>query len=154
MEVAEKQEAKKQSAVLMPERFGLAEAKRQDFVADVPSDVTLEQVLDPAYWAHTAISMTPGDQIEVRWEDGSRIALLHVVFCERNYARVETIWTKEIKVNIETPSASIKHRVDWKGPHLKWCVVRVSDSQVISKENSSKELAYQWMQNHERAQGR
>src|SRR3990167_9140526 len=78
---------KKESPVLMPERFGLAETKRQDWVANLPMTVTLQQALDSSYWAHVADIMQPLDHIELRAEDGSWVADLIVADCERNYAK-------------------------------------------------------------------
>ena len=115
---------KKQSPVLMPDRVGLAEDKRHDWVVDLPMTVTIEQALEPSYWAHVASQMDPLDHIELRAEDGSYVAYLVVAFCERNYARVVLDRVVKIEESREAPLSSQKHKVDWKGPAMKWCVIR------------------------------
>ena len=145
---------RKSMPVLMPERFGLAEDMRHDFVANIPMGVTLEDVLEPSYWAHMAEMMVPLDHIEVRAEDGSWVAFLIVQFCERNYARVVLDRIVKMSPDTEVPVASIKHRVEWKGPQLKYCVIRVADSQILKREVKTKEEANAWLLEHERTVGR
>jgi len=142
--------AKKQSPVLMPDRIGLADDKRHDWVVDLPMSVTLEQAMEPSYWAHVAAQMDPLDHIELRAEDGSWVAYLIVSFCERNYATV--VLDRQIKLgdDREVPLSTIKHRVDWKGPQMRWCVVRVSDSALLHQGEREKGAAYQWLQDHEK----
>lgn len=145
---------KKQSPVLMPDRFGLAEHKRSDWVADLPPSVSLEEALEPGYWAHVAEQMNPCDNIEVRAEDGSWFAELRVVMCERNYARVKLLRKYDISVDMSTPSSSVKHFVDWKGPHHKFCVIRSSDSQIVHSGEKDKQVAITWMIEHEKTLSR
>src|SRR6266404_9387537 len=81
--------AKKQPLpVLMPDRFGLVGQKQNVFVVDLPMTVTLDEALQPSYWAHVAEQLTPLDEIKVRAEDGSFVAYLIVGWCGRNYAHV------------------------------------------------------------------
>jgi len=137
----------------MPERAGFAEDKRHDWVMDIPSGVSLEQIMEPSYWSMVSAQMDPMDHIEARAEDGSWIAYLIVTICERNYAQVVLDRVVKLQFNDEIPSESIKHRVEWKGPHHKFCVIRLSDSQMLHSGEKSKELAFAWMQNHEKTSG-
>jgi len=150
---AVKQE-KKGSPVLMPERIDLAEFKLNDWVADLPNSVTLEEAMEPSYWAHTAERMNPGDHIRVRAEDGSWIAYLIVVYCERTYARV--VLDRVVKLGTDTsiPITSLKHRVEWKGPLHKHSVIRLSDSEMIRDGFRTREEAAVWLSDHEKTLGR
>ena len=138
----------KDRPVLMPERMGLAESKRNDWVVDLPVEVTIEQIQDPDYWSHVAQQMTPFDHIEARSEDGSWVAYLLVVFAERNYALV--IVDRVIKVAVDTaaPVSSIKYKVDWKGPHHKFVVIRTSDSAVLQSQLKTRAEANDWLVAH------
>lgn len=142
--------AKKSSPVLMPDRMGLSEHKRQDWVVDIPIGVTLEQAMEPSYWAHVAEQMNPLDHIEIRAEDGSYVAELIVSMCERSYARVVLDRVVRLTQEKEAPVESIKHRVEWKGPAMKWCVIRNSDNQVLRQEERTKDEAMRWLDDHEK----
>ena len=138
----------------MPERVGLAEDKRHDWVVDVPVTITIEDTLEPSYWAHIAAQMEPLDNIEVRCEDGSWVAYLIVAFCERNYAKVVLDRVIKLDTRADAPMTSIKHKVEWKGPVLRFAVIRLSDSQILHSGDKSKELAQAWMLEYEKTLGR
>src|SRR5690349_19984275 len=78
----------KSAPVIMPDRIGLAEHKRQDWVADVPVGIRVEDLLAPEYWAHKSIEFKPYDTIEARADDGSYIDYLRVLYADRSYANV------------------------------------------------------------------
>jgi hypothetical protein len=88
----------------------------------------------------------------VRWDDGSKLAYLVVVMCEKNYAKVQLDRVIEIKENTETPQSSIKHRVEFKGGHVKFCVIRVSDSKILQESFKTREEADSWLRAFEKAQ--
>jgi len=142
--------AKKGNPVIMPERMGLAEDKRHDWVVDIPLTVTRDEIFEPAFWAHVSDQMQPMDQIEARWEDGSKILYLTVQMCERNYAKVVLRSELTFDTDISVPTGAEKHVVEWKGPRLQWSVIRVSDSVSLHSGAKSRELAMAWMIDHER----
>lgn len=142
----------KGSPVLMPERFGLAESKRHDWVVDAEFGTTIDQVLEPSYWGHVAPQMVPGDHVEVRAEDFSWVAYLVVHFAERTFAKMVLDRVLRIENSTEIPSVSIKHKVEWKGPHLKFVVIRIADSQILEKNFRTRIDADEWLRNHEKSQ--
>ena len=145
-------EVKKTRALaLMPERFGVAEYKRNDFVANVESHVTKQDLLEPGFWAHVSGEMQPFDQIQVRPDDGSWVAYLIVLFAERNYARVIMDRFIEVQMNTQAPRTSIKYMVDYKGTQKKWSVIRTADAAIVHEGEASRENAENWMRNHEKA---
>lgn len=145
--------AKKSRPILTQERFGLAEEQRHDFVANIPAGTALKEVMEPSYWAFCATDMIPFDHIQARAEDGSWCAYLIVQSCDRGWARVVLDRLVEMTPGTEAPAASIKHKVEWKGPQFKWCVIRTDDSSILKKELPSKEEAAAWMREHERTVG-
>ena len=145
--------ARKSLPTCMPERIGLAENKRHDWVVDVPISVCLEDVMEPSYWAHVSAEMDPLDHIEVRSEDSSWVADLIVQFCERNYAIVVLKQLVKLDPTTEVPITSIKHKVEWKGGIHRWSVIRLADSQMLQSSFKSKELAHAWLIEHEKTVG-
>lgn len=145
-------EKKSSHAVLMPDHIGLAEHKRNDFVVDLPHGLTLEDAMEPSFWAHVVMDrdMQPLDRVEIRAEDGSWTADLIVAYCERNYAKLKLIAKHELAADTVAPESSIKHEVVWKGPSLKFCVIRKSDSQIIHQGDKEKQTAISWMVEHEK----
>lgn len=151
--MAEANAVKKQIPVLMPERFGLVGQKQNVFVVDLPLTVTLNDALEPSYWAHVADQMQPLDEIKVRADDGSFVAYLIVAWCERNFAKVVLDRKVECIVSKEPPVSSVKHRVEWKGQHQKFCVIRNSDNGIL-REGESKDGAARWLREYESGAGR
>lgn len=137
--------------VLMPDRFQRSEYKRTDWVADIEAGRSVEDILDSSYWAHNAQQMQPYDHIEARAEDGKWIAFLIVRFAERNYAQVALDRVIEFKDNADRPESSLKHKVEWKGPHYKFAVIRLADAQMLQSGLKTREEAYAWLRNHENA---
>ena len=145
---------KPQGPVLMPERMALGGLKQNVFVVDLPITVSLEQTLDPSFWAHVADQMQPMDEIKLRSEDGAWIAYLVVGWCERNFAQVVLDRKVEIRVDREAPVSSVKHRVEWKGNQMKYCVIRLSDSKILREGDPSKDGAMRWLREYESGIGR
>jgi len=138
--------------VLMPEKMGLAEHKRHEWIVDIDPARTVDEILEPGYWAHVAVQMEPLDKIEARWEDGSRIVQLRVRFCERTYAKVKVIGIEELgSVVTEAPATSQLHTIDWKGPVLKFAVIRNTDKVVVQSGFKERSQAVAWMVEHERS---
>lgn len=143
--------ARKGTSAVMPDRVGLAEHKRSDWVVDVEVGVSTDDILDPSFWSFVSKDFNPYDTIEVRADDGKWIAHLRVVSCERNYAKVQLRGpVEEIKHNADVPNASVKHKIEFKGAHLKHCVIRVSDSAVLQNGFKTRDEADVWLRSYER----
>lgn len=134
-----------------PTRMHLSEYKRQEWVCNSELGTTIEDIQRPDYWSHMAALMNQYDHIEVRVDDGAWVAYLLVTSCERNWAKVKLLEKYDLVDDMSAPVISIKHRVEHKGPHLKWCVIRVSDGERVQSELGSKEAANEWLRNHEKA---
>ena len=74
--------------VLLENRFGLAETKRNQWFATVPEGVTPEDLLRPDYWAHVARSLRPYDEIIVANDNCEWRIVLLVEDAWHNGARV------------------------------------------------------------------
>jgi hypothetical protein len=117
---------------LHPSRFALAEHKRNIYFITPADGTTLEDVLDPLYWSHVAARLRPTDRIEVHAEDGRQHATLvplRVIEFER----------------LKQESDRAGFAVQWKGPHHRWCVVRLADNQIVKGECGAKDEALLWL---------
>jgi len=150
MEAAQKSQTK---AVCMPDKCGLAEHKMHHWVIDIDPKLTVDEILDPGYWAHltNTYPFEPLDEITARWEDGTRVVKMIVRYCERTYAKVKVTSVEELgDVISEIPMTAKKHVVEWKGPVHKYSVIRLSDKVIIQDGFREREAANAWLVEHER----
>lgn len=136
--------------ILPPQRHRLAEEVRNLWVVNAEEGTTIQDVMEPGYWAHVAQLLRPYDHIEVRLETGEWIAELLVISQGLNWAKVHMLHHHNLSVSTEAPPASQKHEVKYRGPQHKWCVVRLSDRQVLDSGRDSAADANAWLQNYER----
>lgn len=142
-------------------RFVLAEHVNTTYVVTVEGGLTKAQIIHPDFWGHVAAKLRPYDEIKVRCDDGSFYAQLLVLSAERTFARVRVLaWhdltTADVaKTQAEsaekpsvTPAGPTDYEVRQRGPHLKWCVVRLSDSQVLREKEPTKRDAEKWLDDY------
>lgn len=135
------QVAKKREAVATMGAIGLADAKRRDFVLDVPEGHTREDLLDPSYWAHVAQEFVPFDRIEARAETGEWFSDLVVVSAGRTFVIVRELAFHNLNPkDTPVPQTEVRHTVQWKGPK-KFCVIRLSDRAIISDGHHTRQDA-------------
>lgn len=147
--MSEVKEAEKRVLILNPQRIGLAEQMRQDWVVNAEEGTTVQDVLNTGYWAHMAAQMQVYDHVEVRLETGEWILDLIVLDVGRNYARVYVAAKHDFgEVDARPSTESITHKVEWKGPQRKHVVIRLADSAVLQEGFSNKSEALLWMENH------
>lgn len=138
--------AVKRVNILNPQRIGLSEERRQEWVVDAEEGTTIEDIMDPAYWAHMASQFQMFDHIEVRLETGEWIAELIVLTPGRNYARVFLKAKHDLAgESRDIPASAITHKVEFKGPQRKHVVIRIADGAVIQEGIPSKTEANAWL---------
>ena len=137
---------------VIPTRMQLAEQVRNIWCLTVPVGTTVQDMLNPGYWAHLARQLQPGDRIEVEPDDGSYFAELRVLDSGNQYAKVMAL--REVKLEAIEPSASVSvpgHTVEWSGRHTKWRVIRESDRKVLKDGLASKADGYGWLSSYAKA---
>lgn len=101
----------------------------------VSPDVSLKDVLEPAFWANVARKLQPHHRVVVDCEDGSWSAKLFVREAERAAARmgVESFvdFDKAKSAPKLEPEAVEEYEIKWRGPQHKHVVVRKSDTQEM-----------------------
>jgi hypothetical protein len=139
------------AVTLVEARIGLSDHKRQDWVVDAEEGHTIEQVLDPMYWAHVAPRFSLYDRVEVRVDTGEWMLELIVIQTGRNFARVHVAAKHDFTASASAaPKQSIKHKVEFKGTHKKYCVIRIADSALLQEGLQTREQANEWLANYER----
>lgn len=90
-----------------------------------------KDVLRPAYWAHVANKLKPGDRIEVLGPEGAYFAELYVV----NTLAQAAVVVELARVQLDSGAAHVEDdefEVKFRGPQ-KWSIVRRADSKVIQE---------------------
>ena len=120
------------SQKLTPDRFKSAEYVRQIHSVTIPEGTTLEEVQEPAYWAHVAGRMHPRDRIEAWAEDGAWYAEFMIISCSRNYASVAVLLVRTFQdaVNADAENCEL-YKAMFKGPVRKWAVIRTQDKEIM-----------------------
>lgn len=131
-----------------PQRCGLAEFKKQHWIVEAESGVTVEVLQDEAYWANQASKMKVWDTVEVRTDDGTLWVEGLVLSCGRNYAKIHILravklQTKDVEQS-QVSARQTKLTFKWlhRGPR-KHSIVR-SDGQIMHEGEDTKEKAEQW----------
>jgi hypothetical protein len=108
----------------------------------IPADVSIETVLEPAWWANVATQLRVADTVDVHRDDRTLYAKLYVRAVGR--ARVAVALIQQVEfgaLETETASEPASHRVKYGGPHNKWCVERILDRKVVKDGCDTREDA-------------
>lgn len=139
--------------MLSPNRMQMAEFGRNIHLVTAESSEHPDDFLQPEFWAHVAKNFAPFDHIELRTDDGQYWAEFLVLSCDQQWAKVELL--REVKLpEVAEAVADERFAVKWKGPHLKWCVIRASDSSIVHEGDPDKATAQGWMESYVRTIGR
>lgn len=125
---------------LHPKNFFEAATRRNSW-SIVPADGTAyEALFEPGYWANISGRLRAGDLIEVNAEDGSYFALFYVLATADKAARVVELLRKAMQGD-ELPDVGAGFEVKWKGPILKYSVLRTADGINISRGHDTRASA-------------
>lgn len=126
----------------------------------VAQGLKVEDLLNPAYWAHHAVKLRPMDEIRARAEDGTWVAYLLVLASDRTWARCQLL----SKHNLGTADVAITQaneeevkkqkglfKIAYSGPE-KYRVLRKADNNVMSSGHEQKQDAEIWLDRHVRSQ--
>lgn len=148
--VVKTEPAKKRAVFIDPGRMYLAEYQRQDWVANAPEGVTPDDLKDPGFWALMASNLKPFDRIDVRADDGSWLAEVLVKQADRTYAIVAVL-NVYLLDETATQAPADDYEVLWRGPQNKWCVKRISDSEVIKAGLGTRAEGNAWLFDYRKA---
>lgn len=134
-----------ESPKLPPNAMRAEEFMRRAWAINVPQGVTPEQVLEKEFWAFHAMHLSPYDMIEARWEDGSYWGMYVVCGCDRTWAKVHQLLLAPLTTSDVSLSQSAKFEVKFMGPTKKHCVIRKSDSAIVTEGIALKADAEKWL---------
>jgi hypothetical protein len=128
---------------LLDSRVMLAEGLRNIYQATVDPSVQREDLLNPKMWKHVARKFQPYTRIEVVTDDGQYYCELLVTSCGNNWASVKELSYTDLRQSEIVAESSVMNEyvVLWKGPVLKFAVIRKSDGESIKSGMGSKEEA-------------
>lgn len=147
--------AKKEREVpsVVPNRVQMAEHGRNIHLVTAESGEFPKDFLQPEFYAHVAKDMRPMDHVEIRTDDGTYWAELLVTEAASNWAKVHMLREAQLQSPGEQPSDK-RFRVEWKGPHLKHCVIRAKDSSVIHSGDAQRKDSILWLEDYTRNIGK
>lgn len=136
----------------LPEnRMRLVQASETDFAnlwgAITTAGTPFERVTEETFWSHCAARLKVCDIIEVHTDDRAYFGRLYVrgvsapgVGKLNNRATVAVLEHHEFAAYAPSlPDRAFK--CEWKGPHIKWCVIRTVDSKIMSESHHTREEA-------------
>lgn len=149
MSAAEKIERKIPS--VMPARMSLGQSQRAIYHLTVDMETTREDLVNPEFWKHVAPQLRPTFRIEVINDDYTFFSEYLVIDSGKNWAVVEELRFIDLKTHgkISQSNQSSLYKIVNRGPHLKWCVIRLSDNEVI-KDKMGKQEAETFLSNYVR----
>ena len=137
--------------MLDPTRFSLNEHANQDWTLTVEEGTQLNDVLNPSFLANVAGQLRPYDHIRVRVDTGEWYAELLVVTCGRVWAKTVMLYSVDLvnkaQEDLEAESFD-EYFVQYRGPHLRFCVIRKSDKEPVKERLETKVEALGWISNY------
>ena len=133
------------------DRFELAAGARNIHRFVLPEGHKIEDMLETDYWTHVAVRLRALDHIEVNPDDGSFYAEL--IVRSTRFGMIETAVIRYVNfgyVNAADALPQSAYKVEFKGPHEKWCVLE--HDQVLQSKFETEGSAIAWAQNYQRAQ--
>ncbi len=127
-------------------------ASYRPLFADIPSGVAFETTLNPDFWAHHIREIRPLDTIEMFCEDGTWEAKCRVMSVGQAEVHLSKISYVE-HADIKGEALSETFVLAFKGPVLKWCVVRSDDGTIIAEKFFPKSEAQTYLANHLKGTG-
>ena len=106
--------------------------------------VTVEDLLDPNYWAHVARRMRAGDRVEAVPADRHYFAEFFVLAASTNWAKL-VLLRKVTIIKDHENTVTEGFTVGFAGKH-KWRVTR--GDEILSKGHDDKESASKWLVDH------
>lgn len=129
-------------------RLKQAELVRNTWRITCEDGTTQDDLLDPAYWSIISTKLRDYDKIEVTMDDDSVYGVLLVKESGRNYAQVKVLeWHDLTDIEHIEDNRFEQFDVVQKGPHLKYCVIRRSDQEIL-QQGMKKHEAMKWLRDN------
>ena len=130
-------------------RMQLADEINTRYHVYVPPEVTPEQCMDEAFWAHVGTRLQMGDTMIVRPDTMEWELVLHVANCGREFAHVVKKQYFDLTHEAQNRAAPSRYSVDFAGGVDKFRFLR--DGVVMKDGFASRDLAERAAKNHQMA---
>lgn len=138
-----------------PQRVQTAEHGRNVHLFTAENGEHPEDFLRDDFWGLVSMQkgFQPYDHIEIRTDDGTFWGEYLILACDRTWAKLHPL--REVRL----PSANARqvnpeYKVEHKGAHRKYCVIRVKDSSVVHEGEQERMGAERWLEGYLRTIGR
>ena len=116
---------------------------------NVPHEVTPEDCMDEAFWAHVSMQFIIGDTLIVMPDSMEWKLILHVANCGREFAHVVKLEIYDLRVDPSVRAAASRYSTDYAGTTSKWRFKR--DGVVMRDGYATENLAKRAADNHQMA---
>lgn len=137
---------------LVPLRRKLAEHARNTHVVTVEDASHPEDFVKPEFWALVAKEMQIGDRVDIQDDGLTFYGEYLVVACDRTWAKLHELRISHL-VAVKEQSVSPDYEIVFKGPHMKYCVVRLSDRSLVHEGAATRQDANTWLLGYARTIG-
>lgn len=137
---------------LTMDRFGLKESRDPGFWHGAPSEVIVEDLLQPSYWANFAGNMRRSATIQVHWDDSSQFAELYVLDLGRNWVSVALMRHVVLERPVPPPNVD-SYVVGYNGPVEQWRIVNTVNRSVLKAGFATEQEAQRFLAEHKRKLG-
>lgn len=124
--------------------------RRNCWIVTADNGVSPTDLLQPSFWDRVSSRLRPGDRIRVDAVDASWLAELLVRTASRTEAKVVMLNFHDLN-KLDKAAKELNEadpiEVVYKGPTLRYCVVRKSDNARLVEKLETREQAMDWIKN-------
>lgn len=147
------EEKPRATPMVSPNRVQAADHGRNVWLVTSETGDHPEDFLEASYWANVSKDFRPFDHVEVRTDDGTYWAEFLVLASDRTWAKLHLLREARLAL-VDEVETSPEFKVLWKGPHKKFCVIRISDSSAVHEGEQEKGQAVLWLEGYLRTIGK
>ncbi len=122
-----------------------------DFFATLEEGTQPDDLLAPEFWRQHGQVMQPLSKVRAYEETGAWYGEFLIVDAGRTFAKLATLSVRKLGA-IERDEIPRGFSIRWRGPHIKYQVVRMSDNEIIRGANGdgfrTKPEAEAWLADH------
>jgi hypothetical protein len=119
-----------------------AEYIRREWRITVDPATTLDDMMNPGYWAHVAAQLRTGDEITAVAEDNSFYAKFFVRFARRLEASVSLIQHVELEAVAVTTELASEYSIKFRGQRSKFTILKGKEVLRDGFETENQAKAY------------
>lgn len=135
----------------------LSSYRNKHWVVELAPGVSVDDALEPEFWAHVGKRLRPYNRIELQAQDMTFVADCIVLAAGQGFARLKLLTLHSLAESAESAAEMMNataiedlYAVKWNGPSQKWIVLRKSDDMPLQTGFPAKADAEVWALGHRR----